>query len=283
MSQDEDDSDSSCDMETDIGAKEDILADIAPVGGWCSPAMRELQSDDEEIARVRTWVENGMRPPAIDLEAEGQGVRNMIVLWDELAVCNGVLVREEKNVKAVVLPRKIRADVFRHLHASPMVGGHMGRDLTYHCIKSRAWWPGCRRDVYDWTRKCHDCQLAKPGPGRGRMPLVQERAGAPFERVALDLVGPMPLSRRGKVYLLVMQDCFTKWIEVVAIPNKTARVVASAFAEVWVTRYGSSRLLHQDNESEFTAEVFVELCKLLGIMRTTTTILSPIKWTGREG
>jgi transposase InsO family protein len=134
----------------------------------------------------------------------------------------------------------------------------MGRDRTYHQVRSRAWWPGCRRDVYDWTRKCHDFQLAKPGPGRGRTPLVQERAGAPFKRVALDLVGPMPPSRRGKVYLLVMQDCFTKWIEVVAIPNKTARVVASAFADVLVTRYGSPRLLHQDNGSEFTAEVFVE-------------------------
>jgi hypothetical protein len=47
-----------------------------------------------------------------------------------------------------------------------------------------------------------------------------------------------------------MQDCFTKWIEVVAIPNKTARVVAAAFADTWVTRYGSPRLLHQDNGSE---------------------------------
>jgi hypothetical protein len=156
--------------------------------------MRELQSDDVEIARVRAWVEDGTRPPAIDLEVDGQGVRSMIVVWEELAIYNGVLVCEEKNVKAVVLPRKILAEVFRHLHASPMVGGHMGHDRTYHCVRSRAWWPGCRRDVYDWTRKCHDCQLAKPGPGRGRMPLVQERAGAPFERVALDLVGPMPPS-----------------------------------------------------------------------------------------
>eukprot|EP00918_Siedleckia_nematoides_P076935 GHVU01168152.1.p2 GENE.GHVU01168152.1~~GHVU01168152.1.p2 ORF type:complete len:117 (+),score=6.71 GHVU01168152.1:321-671(+) len=73
------------------------------------------------------------------------------------------------------------------------------------------------------------CQLAKPGPGRGRLPLVQERAGSPFDRVALDLVGPMPPSRRGKRYLLVIQDCFTKWLEVVPIPNKTSLVVTEAF------------------------------------------------------
>jgi hypothetical protein len=71
---------SSSDLEEDLEAEKDILADIAPVGGWCSPAMKELQSGDVEIARVRAWVERGTRPPAIDLEAEGQGVRSMVVL-----------------------------------------------------------------------------------------------------------------------------------------------------------------------------------------------------------
>jgi hypothetical protein len=62
-------------------------------------------------------------------------------------------------------------------------------------------------------------------PGRGRMPLAQEQAGAPFERVALDLRGPLPPSRREKVYLLVMQDCHTKWVETAPSPNKSALVV----------------------------------------------------------
>jgi hypothetical protein len=150
---------------------------------------------------VRAWVERGTRPPAIDLEAERQCVRSMIVLWEELAIYNGVLVREENGVKAVVLPKKIHADIFRHLDASPIVGGHMGRDRTYHRVRSRAWWPGCHRDVYDWTKRCHDCQLAKLGPGCGIMPLVQERAGAPFERVAW--LGPCRLREEEKcIYLL---------------------------------------------------------------------------------
>jgi hypothetical protein len=39
-------------------------------------------------------------------------------------------------VKTVVLPKKIHMDVFRHLRASPMVGGHMGRDRTYNCVRT---------------------------------------------------------------------------------------------------------------------------------------------------
>jgi transposase InsO family protein len=147
----------------------------------------------------------------------------------------------------------------------------MGRDRTYKRLRDKAWWPGYRSDIYEWMRRCVACQLAKPGPGRGRMPLVQERAEAPFERVALDLIGPLPPSRRGKVYLLVMQDCYTNWVETAPLPSKSAPVVA----EAWVVRYGSPRLLHQDNGCEFTVDVFVELCKLLGIARTTTTPYYP--------
>jgi hypothetical protein len=120
----DDDSSASSDLEEDLGAEEDIIADIAPVGGWCSPAMKELLTDDVEIARVRAWVEHGTRPPAIDLEAGRQGIRSMVVLWDELAIYNGALVREEKGVKAVALSKKICANV--HLHTSPIVGGDMG-------------------------------------------------------------------------------------------------------------------------------------------------------------
>ena len=110
----------------------------------------------------------------------------------------------------------------------------MGRDRTYIRIRTRGWWPNYKSDLTRWVRACRSCQLAKPGPGRGRMPLTQERSGAPFERVALDLIGPLPPSRTGKRYLLVMQDTFTKWLEVAPLVNKTTIAVADAFTGTWV-------------------------------------------------
>jgi hypothetical protein len=73
----------------------------------------------------------------------------------------------------------------------------------------------------------------------------------------------------------VIQDCFTKWIEVVAIPNKTARVVAAAFADTWVTRYRPDCFTRTIiNGSEFTAKVFVELCHLSVVLLPGRIILS---------
>ena len=139
----------------------------------------------------------------------------------------------------------------------------------------QAWWPGYKNDLTRWVRSCRSYQLAKPGPGRGRLPLVQERAGAPFERVALDLIGPLPPRKGGKKYLLVIQDCFTKWLEVIPISNKTTTAVTEAFVTTWVSRYGSPRILHQDNGTEFTSQMFCEVCAMLGTTRTTTTPYHP--------
>ena len=85
----------------------------------------------------------------------------------------------------------------------------MGRDRTYVRVCTRAWWPGYKSDLTHWVQACTSCQLAKQGARKREAPMVQERAGAPFERVALDLVGPLPPSWNGRCNLLVIQDCFT--------------------------------------------------------------------------
>jgi hypothetical protein len=121
-------------------------------------------------------------------------------------------------------------------------------------------------------------EVPPPGPGyhaaikewvkssKGKQKLKQERVGAPFERVAIDLIGPLPLSRRGKKYLVVMQDCFTQWVEVDAVATKKTTVVVRAFVNTCVSRYGPYGC-----PRVFTGDVFVEVCSILGIDRTTTT------------
>ena len=66
-----------------------------------------------------------------------------------------------------------------------------------------------------------------------------------MERVATDIAGPFPLTSRGNKYLLVVQDYFTKWVEVFALPDQQAETVAEKLLEV-VTRFGCPMELHSD-------------------------------------
>jgi hypothetical protein len=62
--------------------------------------------------------------------------------------------------------------------------------------------------------------------------------GTPFERVGIDLTGPHPKSKSGKVYILTCLDYFTKWAEAVALPNKKTITVAKALINNVFPRIG---------------------------------------------
>ena len=66
---------------------------------------------------------------------------------------------------------------------------------------------------------------------KARNALVQEVAGPPMERCGINLSGPWLLSKEGNQYLCVLQDYFSNWIEVYAMPVKTALSVAKCLVK----------------------------------------------------
>ena len=83
---------------------------------------------------------------------------------------------------------------------------------TLEKVRSRFYWPGQRHDIEDWCRACELCAARKSPPRRNRAPMQQVLAGGPFQRVAMDILGPLPLTERGNKYILVLGDYFTKWV-----------------------------------------------------------------------
>ena len=98
---------------------------------------------------------------------------------------------------------------------------------------------------------------------------------ARFDRVHLDLVGPLPLCK-GQSYLLTCIDRFTRWPEAVPISNITAETVAEAFVTCWVARFGIPSTITTDRGSQFESALWEHLMQLLGVKRTRTTAYHPI-------
>ena len=103
----------------------------------------------------------------------------------------------------------------------------------------------------------------KPGDGRARYALAQECAGAPLERCGIDLSGPWPLTEAGIQYLCVLQDYFTKWIEVYAMPDKKVLSVAKCLVHFMARYERVEKLLkNSDLGMEFQANVSKHLYEL---------------------
>ncbi|KMQ87095.1 integrase core domain protein [Lasius niger] len=91
----------------------------------------------------------------------------------------------------------------------------------------------------------------------------------------MDILGPLPTITSGNRYLLVIVDCFTKWVEAFPLKNIKARTVAKVFVSQIISKHGVPLEVHTDQGKNFESKLFAELMDLLGIRKTRTTALHP--------
>ena len=83
-----------------------------------------------------------------------------------------------------------------------------------------------RDDVTLWCRTCTSC-AAKASPKKTpKAAMGTVRVGAPFERIAVDKMGPLNETERRNRYIVLVQDYFSKWMEAYPVPNEQATTVA---------------------------------------------------------
>ena len=201
---------------------------------------------------------------------EGQRAREHFV--DEY----GILFRKKNDGgRAIVAAQSMVPAIMKAAHDSRL-GGHLGCFKTRERILDRYYWPTVRQDVEEHVRSCTECAKVKPWSKPARVPLKPlELAETPNHRIHVDLFGPLKTTSEGKKYVCVMTDAFSKYIEVEAIADKSAKTVAKTIMETWVTRYSTPKEIVTDGGKEFANELLNELCKELGILHKTTTPYHP--------
>uniref|UniRef100_A0A8C7Y7T2 Gypsy retrotransposon integrase-like protein 1 n=1 Tax=Oryzias sinensis TaxID=183150 RepID=A0A8C7Y7T2_9TELE len=153
--------------------------------------------------------------------------------------------------------------------------GHFGVAKTLRRLRQGFYWGRCRRDVEDFCRQCDPC-IARKGPsGQSHAPLQPFQVGGPMERVAVDIVGPLPRSSRVNHYVLSAIDYFTRWPEAYALPDQEAEMVVDALLGGMISRFGVPEFIHSDQGRNFESRVFALMCDRLGAHKTRTTPLQP--------
>ena len=83
--------------------------------------------------------------------------------------------------------------------------------------------------------ECITCNRHKTSK-TNRAPIQPIYTSEPFERVGMDVIGPLPRTC-GNRYILIVVDYFTKHIEAYAFPHQEATTVARDFLNEFVSRY----------------------------------------------
>ena len=125
------------------------------------------------------------------------------------------------------------------------------------------------------VRNCPSCARNRVKLRRYTNYLKLFTATKPFESVSIDILGPLPKSRRSKRFMLVITDRFSKLTAVVPLRNVNAYSTAVAFCEAWVLKYGPPKTLLSDNGKQFASRFFLSVCQLLGVMNAFTSAYHP--------
>lgn len=243
--------------------------------------IRKQQMEDDTMAPILLWKEQKKPRPEWDtISNQSPHLKTYLAQWDLMEVRDGILVRrwESDDGKSVrfltVLPQGLRKSVLQELHGVN-TAGHLGVKKTTGKVKERFYWVGYHADVRSFLRQCELCARRKSPAKKSRAKLRQYQVGGPLERIAVDVVGPLPETNNGNKYILVIGDYWTKWTEAYAVPDQSAETVAKKVVEEFVFRFGIPKELHSDQGRNFESNVFSEMCRLLGIAKTRTTPYRP--------
>ena len=154
-------------------------------------------------------------------------------------------------------------------------GGHFALKITLHKILQEGYvWPSLHKDVHHWCRSCERCQsfgkrVLKPELRKTIM------AFDVFEKWGIDAIGPLPITSRGKSYILTAVDYLSRWAEAAAVRQITAKDVAKFVYEEICCKFGVPLEILSDKGPGFRAGLLDFLCEKMKIRHNYTTPYYP--------
>ena len=151
---------------------------------------------------------------------------------------NGLLRRRMADGSTrVVPPPADRADVVRQVHNQC---GHFGEKRTVSLLQTGHWWRGLTDTVHEVVRRCPLCDRVNKSfnittPELHSLPIM-----GPGYRWSADLAGPLPTTLRTRSqYVCVFMEHFSKYVELVPLPNKESVHTRAALLYAVIGRHGA--------------------------------------------
>ena len=189
---------------------------------------------------------------------------------------DGILMHEAElanigTVYRIVVPSQFRKLILELSHER---AGHLSVVKMRALLAPMYTWPGVHRDVCNHALACRQCQVFKRAtPAKApyqAMPAISE----PFEKLAVDLVGPFPRSKLGMKYLLTGICLASRYPEAIPLRDISAATVAEGLVEMF-SRTGIPRVILSDQGAQFMGSVVQSLCGRLGVTHIKTSTYHP--------
>jgi len=185
------------------------------------------------------------------------------------------LSRNPVVLTTMITSKEKQLEILQEMHECP-IGGHQGVQRTYDRLKLYVTWPGMYHDVENYVPNCKICQKNKFTVPYFRAPFQEtDTQFHPWDKLYLDIVGPLPMTEEGHKYILTCQDNLSKYLVAIPMFKQTAEEVALNFMRYVVLQYGIPSSIVTDQGTQFMGDIFKRLCKLLRINKLNISAYRP--------
>lgn len=177
---------------------------------------------------------------------------------------DGLIINEHGRIIVPAVP-KLRSAILVECHDT-IISGHLGTAKTVARVRRNFDWNGVVVDAHDFVQSCGKCQMNKARNMKeaGLMQPIE----APMSKgmtISIDFVGELPRTARGKDYIMVITDRFSKrvWYEATR-KTITAKQAAKILFEKVVRHQGLPEVIISDRDPRFKAKIWKELWRECG-------------------
>ncbi|KAK3097999.1 hypothetical protein FSP39_015198 [Pinctada imbricata] len=252
--------------------------DVSLDGRYDTEVLEEKQLEEADLGTLHKWLKEGFPESKKSLFSSSPALRHYWLCREQLLLKDGLLcykwIGPEGTRNLLIVPETLQRELLKVAHDSPLAG-HPGIKRTLQRLRLNFYWFNMTDTVSTYIASCAACATSKKQTHTVRAEMQEYYAGAPLDRIQLDILGPFPKSAKGNKYILVLVDQFSKWTECYPLPDQSAESIAEVLVKEFIARFGVPLELHTDQGRNFDSDLMRRLSKLYGWAKTRTTPYHP--------
>ncbi|XP_015163276.1 uncharacterized protein [Solanum tuberosum] len=191
---------------------------------WVIPGCLDLQIDESHYISVRVVEEEDWRKPLSKYLEHGRLPDDPRVRADVkrrapwFIFHDGILFRRYyEGLFLRCLDKEEAQQTMEEAHSGTCGAHQSGPKLHFRIKRMGYYWPTMVMDFLEHAKMCQACQFHANYIHKSPEALYPTVASWTFDAWGLDVVGPLPKSSKGQMYILVAIDSFSRWAEVVPL------------------------------------------------------------------
>jgi len=227
--------------------------------GTCTQCLMEHEDAKEEKMKTRriNMVDNDDESRWQVGSAEIKQITDEINRGDtwEFMLDNNVV---KTNEAKIWIPTDKRQEMIKTIHN---MLSHAGAEKIMRYIRTNYDMRNMAEIVKEAIRQCEPCQRVKVVTTATKEETIKLTAREPFEKIYIDICGPLQETFRKKKYIMAMIDQFSRYIILTPIARQDEKTITETILNKWILKFGAPKEIHMDCGKSFESKAMSDLAK----------------------